>query len=142
MRGEFYSACREAVYCPAMPRPNNSRSFGRTPSKNSHRPAARPKAEHRTRQSAHEYELEVLSGLEHVAETELQAVPLARDIRGLRFWYPGDPERLTRLRSAVAAYRVRAWDVPRPRGKRASLPVKPMALPPWLLIKLTMSLFT
>ena len=99
-----------------MPRPNNSRSFGRTPSKNSHRPAARPKAEHRTRQSAHEYELEVLSGLEHVAETELQAVPLARDIRGLRFWYPGDPERLTRLRSAVAAYRVRAWDVPRPRG--------------------------
>lgn len=58
----------------------------------------------------------MLPGLEFVAETELGAVPLARDRRGLRFWYPGDPERLTRLRSAVAAYRVRAWDVPRPRG--------------------------
>ncbi len=80
------------------------------------RKSGRPKVDHRTRQPAHEYELEVLPGLEHVAETELAAVPLARDLRGLRFWYPGDPERLTRLRSAVAAYRIRAWDVPRPRG--------------------------
>ncbi|GAA5511520.1 hypothetical protein Dcar01_00231 [Deinococcus carri] len=76
----------------------------------------KPRGDHRTRQPAHEYVLEVLPGLEAVAEGELGAVPLARDIRGLRFWYPGDPERLTRLRSVVAAYRVRAWDVPRPRG--------------------------
>lgn len=87
------------------------------------RPAAQPQGkrsasggDHRTRQPAHEYELEVLPGLEFVAETELRAVPLARDLRGLRFWYPGDPERLSRLRAAVAVYRVRAWDVPRPRG--------------------------
>lgn len=73
-------------------------------------------SDHRTRQPAHEYELEVLGGLEFVAETELDTVPLARDRRGLRFWYPGDPERLTRLRSAVAVYRIRVWDVPRPRG--------------------------
>ncbi len=102
----------QAVYCPAMPRPHRSRSSGRPSS----RPAGRPKTDHRTQQRAHEYELEVLPGLEAVAGTELQAVPLARDIRGLRFWYPGDPERLTRMRSAVAAYRVQAWDVPRPRG--------------------------
>lgn len=72
--------------------------------------------DHRTRQPAREYELDVLSGLEHVAATELGGVPLARDVRGLRFWYPGNPERLTRLRSVVAVYRVQAWDVPRPRG--------------------------
>ncbi|MBZ9752643.1 methyltransferase domain-containing protein [Deinococcus sp. HMF7604] len=80
------------------------------------RRSPRPKPDHRTRQPAHEYELEALRGLEHVAVTELDTVPLARDIRGLRFWYPGDPERLSRLRSVVAAYRIRSWDVPRPRG--------------------------
>lgn len=80
------------------------------------RKASRPKTDYRTRQPANEYELEVLSGLERVAATELEAVPLARDIRGLRFWFPGDPQRLTRLRAAVATYRVRNWDVPRPRG--------------------------
>ncbi len=78
--------------------------------------SSRPKPDYRTRAPAHEYELDALPGLEHVAATELQGVPLARDVRGLRFWYPGDPERLTRLRSVVAAYRVQAWDVPRPRG--------------------------
>ena len=76
----------------------------------------RPQGDHRARQPAHAYLLEVLPGLEPVAEEELRAVPLARDIRGLRFWYPGDPERLTRLRAPVAVFRVRAWDVPRPRG--------------------------
>ena len=90
-----------------MPRPHSPRSSGRKPQRSS---------DYRSRQSAHEYELEVLGGLEQVAATELEAVPLARDIRGLRFWYPGDPERLNRMRSAVAVYRVRTWDVPRPRG--------------------------
>lgn len=80
------------------------------------RKTSRPSGDYRTRQPAREYELEVLGGLEQVAATELSEVPLARDVRGLRFWYPGSPERLTRLRSVVAAYRVRAWDVPRPRG--------------------------
>ena len=79
------------------------------------RPAQRSRTS-RPRGAAHEYELEVLPGLEAVAATELAAVPLARDIRGLRFWYPGDPARLQRLRSVVAVYRVRSWDVPRPRG--------------------------
>ncbi|WP_102127778.1 methyltransferase domain-containing protein [Deinococcus planocerae] len=80
-----------------------------------HRPK-RPQGDHRARQPAHEYVAEALPGLEEVAAAELGAVPLARDIRGLRFWYPGDPERLTRLRGPVAVYRVQAWDVPRPRG--------------------------
>ena len=78
--------------------------------------AKRPQGDYRVRQPAHEYVLEALPGLEEVAAEELRHVPLARDIRGLRFWYPGDPERLSRLRAAVAAYRIRAWDVPRPRG--------------------------
>ncbi|EYB68741.1 RNA methylase [Deinococcus phoenicis] len=92
-----------------MPRPDRQKNpqFSRP---------KKPQGDYRTRQPAHEYVLEALPGLEDVAETELRAVPLARDIRGLRFWYPGDPERLTRLRAPVAAYRVRAWDVPRPRG--------------------------
>jgi tRNA (guanine6-N2)-methyltransferase len=76
----------------------------------------KPQGDYRARQPAHEYVLEALPGLEAVAAEELRTVPLARDIWGLRFWYPGDPERLTRLRGAVAAYRIRAWDVPRPRG--------------------------
>ena len=101
-----------------MPRPARSprTSSGRPTSGSSSGKRAAPRGDFRTRQPAHEYELEVLPGLEAVAATELAAVPLARDVRGLRFWYPGDPERLTRLRSAVAVYRVQAWDVPRPRG--------------------------
>lgn len=98
---------------PRPPRTPNRPSSGRKPAGAG--PSASP-SDYRTRQPAHEYELEVLPGLEEVAQTELSGVKLARDQRGLRFWYPGDPERLTRLRSAVAAYRVRAWDVPRPRG--------------------------
>ncbi|CAM3531463.1 methyltransferase domain-containing protein [Deinococcus saxicola] len=94
-----------------MPRPHPTDRFQPAGKRKS-----RPKTDYRTRQPAHEYELEVLPGLEHVAATELATVPLARDLRGLRFWFPGDPERLTRLRSALAAYRIRAWDVPRPRG--------------------------
>ncbi|GAA5532159.1 methyltransferase domain-containing protein [Deinococcus aluminii] len=89
------------------------------PARQKNPPFARPKkprGDHRARQPAHEYVLEVLPGLEAVAAEELRTVPLARDIRGLRFWYPGDPERLTRLRAPVAVYRARAWDVPRPRG--------------------------
>ncbi len=80
------------------------------------RKSSRPKVDHRVRQPAHEYELEVLPGLEHIAATELAEVPLARDIRGLRFWFPGSPERLNRLKSVVAVYHIQAWDVPRPRG--------------------------
>ncbi|WP_291426437.1 methyltransferase domain-containing protein [Deinococcus sp.] len=91
-----------------MPRPHSSRTSGRK--------SSRPAVDYRTRQPASLYELEVLPGLEQVAETELAGVALARDIHGLRFWYPGDPERLTRLRAAVAVYRVHSWDVPRPRG--------------------------
>ncbi|WP_034384966.1 methyltransferase domain-containing protein [Deinococcus sp. YIM 77859] len=92
-----------------MPRP--ARPNQPSPSR-----SRRPQGDHRARQPAHEYVLDALPGLEAVAEAELRAVPLARDIRGLRFWYPGDPARLTRLRAPVAVYRVRAWEVPRPRG--------------------------
>ncbi|MFC4427762.1 methyltransferase domain-containing protein [Deinococcus navajonensis] len=99
-----------------MPRPDRSDRPARWGQASSGRKTSRPKTDYRSRQPAHEYELEVLSGLEHVAATELAHVPLARDIRGLRFWFPGDPSRLTRLRSPVAAYRVQHWDVPRPRG--------------------------
>lgn len=97
-----------------MPRPrsNSNPAYARR----SGGKASKPRTDFRTRQPAHEYEAEVLPGLEKVAETELAAVPLARDVRGLRFWFPGDPERLTRMRSVVAVYRVKAWDVPRPRG--------------------------
>ncbi|WP_309573366.1 methyltransferase domain-containing protein [Deinococcus sp.] len=80
------------------------------------RKSSRPKVDYRVRQKAHEYELDALSGLERVAETELATVPMARDVRGPRFWYPGDPERLTRLKSVIAVYRIQTWDVPRPRG--------------------------
>ena len=100
-----------------MPRPrsNSNPAYARRPSAGK-TGKGRPKGDHRARQPAHEYELEALPGLEEVAATELAGVPLARDIRGLRFWYPGSPERLTRLRAAVAAYRIQTWDVPRPRG--------------------------
>ncbi|GGN38278.1 methyltransferase domain-containing protein [Deinococcus daejeonensis] len=92
-----------------MPRPAR-------PDRNAPKGRPRPKVDHRTRQPAREYELDVLAGLEDVAATELSGVPLARDVRGLRFWFPGSPERLTRLRSVVAVYRIQTWDVPRPRG--------------------------
>ncbi|MDO4262675.1 MAG: methyltransferase domain-containing protein [Deinococcus sp.] len=66
------------------------------------------------------YEAEVLRGLEEVARTELSAVRgldvLSAGDEAVRFRYAGDLERLTRLRSVVAVYAVRAWDVPRPRG--------------------------
>ena len=65
---------------------------------------------------AAEYEIEALSGLEGVAHEELSAVPGARDIRGGRFWFPGDPGRLTRLKGSVAVYRVKTFDVPRPKA--------------------------
>ncbi|GAA4005100.1 hypothetical protein GCM10022631_15380 [Deinococcus rubellus] len=65
---------------------------------------------------AAEYEIEALSGLEGVAQEELSAVPGARDIRGGRFWFPGDPTRLTRLKGSVAVYRVKTFDVPRPKA--------------------------
>lgn len=93
---------------PRAARPDRPHATGRK--------SSRPKVDHRTRQKAHEYELDALSGLEHVAETELASVPMARDVRGPRFWYPGDPERLARLKSVIAVYRIQTWDVPRPRG--------------------------
>lgn len=105
-----------------MPRPaRSSRSDRRSdnrhdPNSPFKRKASKPKGDYRERQPAHEYVLDVLPGLEAIAENELADVPLARDIRGLRFWYPGDMERLNRLKSVVAVYRIKAWDVPRPRG--------------------------
>lgn len=74
------------------------------------------KKANKTKWPAYEYELEVLQGIEQVALDELSKIPLVRDIRGFRFWFAGDPERLKRLRSAVAVYRVKEWNVPRPRG--------------------------
>ncbi len=65
---------------------------------------------------AAEYEIEALSGIEHVAQEELKTVPGVRDMRGGRFWFPGDPTRLTRLRGSVAVYRVKTFDVPRPKA--------------------------
>ncbi|MBB5235293.1 methyltransferase domain-containing protein [Deinococcus budaensis] len=100
---------------PRSDRPNTHPNHNRQKNPTSTRPK-KARGDHRARQPAHEYVLEALPGLEGVAAEELRTVPLARDIRGLRFWYPGDPERLTRLRGAVAAFRIRAWDVPRPRG--------------------------
>lgn len=65
---------------------------------------------------AAEYEIEALPGLEEVALEELRAVPGVRDLRGARFWYAGDPARLRRLRASVAVYRLRTFDVPRPKA--------------------------
>ena len=66
------------------------------------------------------YEAEVLRGLEEVARTELGTIRgldvVAAADEAVRFRYGGDPDRLDRLRSVVAVYAVRAWDVPRPRG--------------------------
>ena len=98
------------------PRSNSNPAYANRSSVGKTSKKGRPKGDYRARQPAREYELDVLPGLEEVAATELAGVPLARDVRGLRFWYPGSPERLTRLRSAVAVYRIKSWDVPRPRG--------------------------
>ncbi|WP_245895899.1 methyltransferase domain-containing protein [Deinococcus irradiatisoli] len=65
---------------------------------------------------AAEYEIEALSGIEHVALEELATVPGVRDVREGRFWFPGDPARLTRLRGSVAVYRIKTFDVPRPKA--------------------------
>nr|WP_245528390.1 methyltransferase domain-containing protein [Deinococcus maricopensis] len=65
---------------------------------------------------ARQYEVEVLRGLESYAAAELSTVPDVRDVRGLRFWFGGETARLTRLRSAVAVYQVRRFDVPRPKA--------------------------
>ncbi|GHG02189.1 RNA methyltransferase [Deinococcus piscis] len=66
------------------------------------------------------YEAEVLRGLEEVARTELGTIHgldvVAVSEEAVRFRYAGEPERLGRLRSVVAVYAVRAWEVPRPRG--------------------------
>lgn len=101
---------------PQLDRPVPTHRDAGLPDRTQARKTSRAKVDYRARQKAHEYELEVLPGLEHVAATELSEVPLARDIRGPRFWYPGSPERLNRMRSVVAVYRVKVWDVPRPRG--------------------------
>jgi tRNA (guanine6-N2)-methyltransferase len=65
---------------------------------------------------AAEYEIEALDGLEAVAREELKKVPGVRDLREGRFWFPGEPTRLTRLRGSVAVYRVKTFDVPRPKA--------------------------
>lgn len=66
------------------------------------------------------YVLEVLPGLEAVAQAELAAVRGAMHVheeRGeLRFRHLGDPLVLSRLRSGVAVYRALHFEVPRPRG--------------------------
>ncbi|GGR25390.1 methyltransferase domain-containing protein [Deinococcus ruber] len=70
------------------------------------------------------FELEALSGLEDVAEAELREVPTVRGggrlpSGGVRFQFAdagGTWERLSRLRGAVAVYRVEHWDIPRPRA--------------------------
>jgi tRNA (guanine6-N2)-methyltransferase len=74
------------------------------------------------------FEMEALKGLEAVAEAELREVPSVRGgglmpSGGVRFQFAPDPlatggdwERLSRLRGAVAIYRVETWDVPRPKA--------------------------
>lgn len=73
------------------------------------------------------FEMEALKGLEAVAEAELREVPTVRGGGllpggGVRFQFAPDPlasngwERLSRLRGAVAVYRVEHWDVPRPKA--------------------------
>ena len=91
-----------------MPRPVSRN----TPRKNT-RKKARPTG---PTGPAAEYEIEALDGLENVAQEELAAVPGVRDVRSGRFWFPGEPTRLTRLRSSVAVYRVKTFDVPRPKA--------------------------
>lgn len=93
-----------------MPRPSRSSKA----SKNSRNTRKKSKRPHKW--PAYEYEIEALAGLEEVAAAELAEVPKVRDVRGLRFWYAEDPQRLRRLRSVVAVYRIQSWQVPRPRG--------------------------
>ncbi|WP_425146133.1 methyltransferase domain-containing protein [Deinococcus sp.] len=67
------------------------------------------------------FELEALSGLEVVAEAELREVPTVRGggrlpSGGVQFQFAGEWERLSRLRGAVAVYRIESWDIPRPRA--------------------------
>lgn len=71
----------------------------------------------RPRLPEHLYELEVLPGLEAYARAELAEVRGVKlEAEGLRFRFVGEPGRLARLRTAVAAYRVAHFAVPRPRG--------------------------
>lgn len=88
----------------------------RPPSRRSTRSHRRTPHKPTTKQVSHEYELEVLAGLEAIATEELEALSGSRDIRGLRFWYSGDLTRVHRLRTPVAAYRVKSWNIPRPKG--------------------------
>ena len=76
--------------------------------------------------------MEALKGLEAVAEAELREVPSVRGggllaSGGVKFQFAPDPlvkrtdgqgswDRLSRLRGAVAVYRVETWDVPRPKA--------------------------
>ncbi len=86
------------------------------------RPASRKTSKTKVRRPsgptgpAAEYEIEVLSGIAEVAQGELASVPGVRDVRGGRFWFPGDPTRLTRLKASVAVYRVKTFAVPRPKA--------------------------
>ncbi|WP_293911913.1 methyltransferase domain-containing protein [Deinococcus sp.] len=91
-----------------MPRPSPQ-----TSRRSSHRPSKRPSG---PSGPGAEYETEALDGLEAVAQEELKQVPGVRDQRGSRFWFPGDPTRLTRLRGSVAVYRIKTFDVPRPKA--------------------------
>ncbi|WP_225429878.1 methyltransferase domain-containing protein [Deinococcus detaillensis] len=101
-----------------MPRPASSHSKTRSDSRSRDARPPRKKARRPTGPTgpAAEYEIEALDGLEAVAREELGAVPGARDIREGRFWFPGDPTRLTRLKASVAVYRVKTFDVPRPKA--------------------------
>lgn len=99
------------VYYAVMPRPRPNPYSRQGPRKPKRKPQkSRPLG------PAHEYEVEALAGLEEVVATELSQVPHARDIRGSRFWFPGDPTRLTRMRSPIAFYRIKTWDISRPKG--------------------------
>ena len=89
------------------------------------RPAARPSTHKPAKKQrkpsgptgpAAEYEIEALDGIEKVALEELTSVPGVRDVREGRFWFPGDPTRLTRLKASVAVYRVKTFAVPRPKA--------------------------
>lgn len=68
------------------------------------------------------YEVEVVAGLEELAEREVRqrlpgAVVLGRPAEGrVSIRFDGDPRHLARLRTAVAVYLVEAFEVARPRG--------------------------
>ena len=71
----------------------------------------------------HDYEAELMAGLEDVAARELAALPLglsrpAHRLRPgfLRFSYDGDPAALSQLRSVIAVYRIHHFDIPRPKA--------------------------